>query len=168
MAQTPSSALIHVLTDTLPKLQAMPEAQYSARPAPGKWSPKEIIGHLIDSASNNHQRFIRIQFQEALIFPGYKQDKWVVAQRYQSQPWEELLQLWYSYNMHLARVFAHIPEVVLQKPRSQHNLHEIGFKPCTPTDPCTVLYFIWDYIDHLEHHLKQIFPEYAEVSRDKR
>ena len=50
--------------------------------APGKWSPKEVIGHLVDSASNNHQRFVRAQFQEDLVFPGYQQDDWVSFQRY--------------------------------------------------------------------------------------
>ena len=53
---------------------------------PGKWSPREIIGHLIDSASNNHQRFVRALFQDDLVFPGYDQDAWVAAQAYRDAP----------------------------------------------------------------------------------
>ena len=75
-------------------LSVLPDDAAARRPSPGKWSPKEIIGHLIDSASNNHQRFVRAQLQDDLVFPGYAQDEWVAAQRYQDGPWRELLELW--------------------------------------------------------------------------
>ena len=66
-----------------PRLLAMSDADSGRRPAPNKWSPREVIGHLIDSASNNHQRFVRAQFQDDLMFTGYDQDAWVRTQKYQ-------------------------------------------------------------------------------------
>src|SRR5688572_1880475 len=89
---------------------ADPEAE---RPrAPGKWSPKQVIGHLIDSAANNHQRFVRAQETSALQLPGYQQDHWVRSQRYEARPWDELTALWHGYNRHLAHVIGHIPEAM--------------------------------------------------------
>src|SRR5687767_8382348 len=74
----------------------------AARPrAPGKWSAKQTIGHLIDSAANNHQRFVRAQQTPALQLPGYEQDHWVTCQRYDDRPWDELVSLWHGYNRHL-------------------------------------------------------------------
>ena len=72
--------------------------------APGKWSKKEIVGHLIDSAANNHGRFVRAQLQEDLVFPGYDQDAWVRVQRYRDRPWSDLVALWRAYNRHIACV----------------------------------------------------------------
>ncbi len=90
-------------------LAGVPEEAAARRPAPGKWSAKEIIGHLVDSASNNHQRFVRAQFQDDLVFPGYAQDEWVAVQRYQEAPWPHLLTLWRDFNLHLARVIEATP-----------------------------------------------------------
>ena len=75
-------------------LSAVSPEDASKRPAPGKWSAKEIIGHLVDSAANNHQRFVRAQLQDDLVFAGYEQDAWVAAQRYGDAPWVELVVLW--------------------------------------------------------------------------
>ena len=61
-------------------LRSVSEAEAARQPAPGKWSKKEILGHLVDSASNNHQRFVRARFQDELVFPGYEQDDWVAAE----------------------------------------------------------------------------------------
>ena len=60
-----------IVTETEPLLRKIGEAESAVRPAPGKWSPREIIGHLVDSASINHQRFVRAAFQDDLVFPGY-------------------------------------------------------------------------------------------------
>jgi len=79
------------------RLLALSESQSEIHHTPGKWSPKEIIGHLIDSAANNHRRFVLAQLQEDLVFPGYEQDKWVAAQKYQSASWVSLVQLWKLY-----------------------------------------------------------------------
>ncbi|MFN8666890.1 MAG: DinB family protein [Gemmatimonadaceae bacterium] len=139
-----------------PRLRAISDAQASIRPAPGKWSPKEILGHLVDSASNNHQRFVRATWQPHLVFDGYAQDGWVELQRYQDASWDELITLWASFNRHLSRVMASVPEDVRTKVHAEHNLDRVAFRaPATPQD-ATLAYFMADYVDHLEHHLRQV------------
>jgi hypothetical protein len=137
-------------------LRAIPDEESARRPAAGKWSPREIIGHLIDSASNNHQRFVRAQFQDHLVFPGYVQDAWVNAQRYQEAPWPELIALWSGLNRHLARVMEAVPASVRMREHRQHNLHEIAWRTVPPTEPATLDYFMRDYVGHLKHHLRQV------------
>jgi hypothetical protein len=128
------------------RLQRLGEREASEPRAPGKWSPKEILGHLIDSASNNHQRFIRAQLAQTLRLPGYEQERWVVTQRYREQPWLDLVQLWSWYNRHLAHVIAAIPE------NCRHTSCEIGSDP-----PVTLAHVALDYVGHIQHHLRQIF-----------
>ena len=139
-------------------LRALDEERTGHRPAPGKWSPREIVGHLVDSASNNHQRFVRAMFQDDLVFAGYAQDDWVSAQRYQDSSWPELVTLWASFNRHLAHVMASVPESVRMRPHTRHNLHEIAFEQPAAGQPATLDYFMHDYVRHLQHHLRQIFP----------
>ena len=88
------------------RLISLPDETIQLRPNPDDWSVKEIVGHLIDSASNNHQRFVRLQVADGLVFPDYSQDSdtWVSIQSYQDAPWEELLALWRHFNLHLARI----------------------------------------------------------------
>jgi hypothetical protein len=142
----------------LPMLEAIPEDRSGLRPAPGKWSPKEIIGHLIDSASNNHQRFVRAQFQDDLVFTGYEQDAWVALQQYQQAPWRELVALWHRFNAHLARVIDAAPEQEKTRPRHPHNLDRLAWRPVPADRPATLAYFMDDYVGHLKHHLRQILP----------
>jgi hypothetical protein len=124
--------------------------------AAGKWSPKEIIGHLIDSASNNHQRFVRAQFSDDLIFAGYEQEGWVRVQNYQGEPWSELVQLWKLYNQHILHLMSLIPEETCLKLRYKHNLHQIASDSLTEDEPVTLDWFMRDYVDHMKKHLKQI------------
>src|SRR5262245_3209745 len=93
----------------VPMLNELSDDEASARVAAGSWSPKEIIGHLVDSASNNHQRFVRAQLSDDLLFLGYEQEGWVAVQRYQDRPWDSLVRLWSEYNLHLARIIADVP-----------------------------------------------------------
>jgi hypothetical protein len=137
-------------------LASLPDEVARRRAAPGKWSVKEIIGHLIDSASNNHQRFVRAQFQDDLVFPGYMQDDWVAAQGYQDAPWGGLLDLWREYNLHIARVIEAMPDDVRLRERRTHNLHELAWRAVPEDRPATLDYFMRDYVDHLHHHLRQI------------
>jgi len=133
-------------------------ADDSARqPGRDKWSVKEILGHLIDSAANNHQRFVRAQFTDDLVFPGYEQERWVSAQKYADEPWPELIRLWSSYNLHLAHVISAIPENKLMQARIRHNLDEIALHPVDKKDTTTLDYFVRDYLVHMKHHLDQIF-----------
>ena len=139
-------------------LAAMPDEVAARRPAPGKWSPKEIVGHLVDSAANNHQRFVRARFQDELVFSGYAQDEWVAVQQYQHAPWQDLVTLWRSYNLHIARVIEATPDEVRMRPRRRHNLHELAWQPVPAGAPATLDYFMRDYVLHLHHHLRQIGP----------
>jgi DinB superfamily len=137
-------------------LAAMPDEAAARRPAPGKWSPKEIIGHLVDSAANNHQRFVRAQLQDDLVFPGYDQNGWVAVQRYEHAPWQELVALWRSYNLHIARLIEVMPDEVRLRERKRHNLHELAWQPVPAGEVTTLDYFMRDYVLHLHHHLRQI------------
>lgn len=137
--------LAQTIDAALPRLRAISEAAATEPRAPGKWSRKQIIGHLIDSASNNHQRFIRAQEVAALSFPPYEQNHWVESQHCNDRPWADLVTLWHAYNLHLAHVIAHIPE------------RSVGV-PCVieSTDPVTLEFLASDYLVHLRHHLMQI------------
>ncbi len=141
-----------------PRLVALGDAS-AKRPGAGKWSPREIIGHLVDSASNNHQRFVRGQFQDDLTFVGYAQDDWVRAGRYQDARWEDLVTLWRTFNLQIARVIEGVPEEVRLRPRMRHNLDQIGFDQIPQGKPATLDYLMRDYVRHLEHHLRQIFED---------
>jgi hypothetical protein len=149
-------ALSTTVVEATASLAAIPDEVAGRRPAPGKWSPKEIIGHLIDSAANNHQRFVRAQLQDDLVFPGYAQDTWVEVQRYQEAPWQGLLTLWRAYNLHIARLIEAMPDDTRMKERRRHNLHELAWQPVPADTPTTLDYFMRDYVLHLQHHLRQI------------
>jgi hypothetical protein len=111
----------------------------------GGWSRKQILGHLIDSASNNHQRFVRALLQDELVWPGYDQPGCVSAQHYQEAAWMDLVRLWTSYNRFLAHVLAGVPEDKL------NTKCVIGDNP-----PMTLEELAADYLKHMEHHLEQI------------
>lgn len=138
------------------RLLSLSSAASETAPAPGKWSPREVIGHLIDSASNNHQRFVRAQFTDDLEFHGYEQAEWVGIQGYNAEPWERLVQLWRLYNLHLLHLISNISTESLTKQRRKHNLYEIAWQPVPVEQPVTLEYFIRDYLEHLKHHLRQI------------
>jgi hypothetical protein len=156
--------LIHAVDEAVPALMALDSAASARQPAPGKWSPREIIGHLVDSASNNHQRFVRAQFQDDLVFPGYDQDAWVALQHYADAPWNDLVHLWASFNHHIARLMAVTPEQQLTKPRRTHNLDELAWQSVPKDQPTTLEYFMRDYVGHLKHHLSQIETQQSSVT----
>jgi hypothetical protein len=138
----------------------------SRRPlSEGKWSAKETIGHLVDSAANNHQRFVRAQLKEDLVFDGYAQEDWVRVQAYGDEPWPLLVNLWKFYNLHLAHVIGRAPESERLRPRREHNLHEIGWAPVSKDEPNTLEHLMRDYVGHLKSHLGQIFEGSSESSR---
>ena len=140
---------LEYLCQSLPGLFAQfSEEELCRSPEPGKWSKKQILGHLIDSATNNHQRLIRGQFEDdPLIF--YDQDKWNEYSYHDKIPSSQLISFWYFYNKHLAALAKEIPR-------------EHWKRPCRMGGTVTVsLEFVFDdYVKHLEHHLKQIFGHY--------
>lgn len=146
MQQT-AQHLLNSLTHLVPLLRQIDPEQAAQRPAPGKWSPREIVGHLIDSAANNHQRFVRLQEGTRDLRPyRYAQEHWVQSQHYQTADWHELLLLWEAYNRHLARVIRHIPLA----------LATAELQMSTDAAPITVQFLVEDYVAHLRHHVGQI------------
>ncbi len=149
--------LIEIVEAASQRLLDLPETQREAPGSSGAWSAKQVLGHLIDSAANNHPRFVRAQFIDDLLFPGYDQEAWVQAQRYEDEAWPALVELWRAYNRHLAHVLAHIPEAALKRPRHPHTLDKIAWKTVPAGQPATLEYLARDYIGHLNAHLEQLF-----------
>ena len=126
------------------------------RPAAGGWCAREVVGHLIDSACNNHRRFVVGQWSPDLVFTGYEQEEWVSAQRYRDLPWDDLVSLWSAYNRHLAHVIASAPDDVIARPKSPHNFDQILGEEFRRDQPQPLATLMADYIVHLRHHLDQI------------
>ena len=142
-----------------PRLLLISEEQSERERAQDHWSSKQIIGHLIDSAANNHARFVMAQLKDDLLFAGYEQDGWVPVQHYQNAPWPQLVELWRAYNLHLLHVMSCVPQEKLMNQCTQHSLQKIAFETVSESDPVTLVYLMKDYVVHLKHHLRQIFGE---------
>jgi DinB superfamily len=131
-----------------PRLSRLPEAEADHKPAPERWSKKEILGHLVDSACNNHQRFVRAILADELVFPGYEQEGWARCQQHADADWPLLVDLWSAYNRHLAALVARFPADKLATPC------RIG-----GADAVTLAALAEDYLRHLDHHLNQLLGE---------
>jgi hypothetical protein len=126
-------------------LRQVSEADSKRPVLKGGWSRKQVLGHLIDSASNNHQRFVRAALQGSLEFPRYDQDGCVRVQAVESVLWPLLVTLWTNYNLYLAHVIANLPADKLE---AQCRIGE--------DEPVTLRFLAEDYLTHLLHHLAQI------------
>ncbi|MBV6421582.1 MAG: hypothetical protein DAHOPDDO_02857 [Ignavibacteriaceae bacterium] len=125
------------------------EEELRKKPASNKWSKKELLGHLIDSAVNNHLRFIKIQFMPQPYFvEGYFQDDWVRIQKYNEIDTRQLVNFWKIYNEHILNILKNTPDEKL-------NLKITAEQPFENAD--TLFFLIKDYVDHMDHHIKQIF-----------
>ena len=138
------------------RLLAITDDAASMRPSPGKWSPKEVIGHLIDSAANNQGRFVRAQLNDDMEFEGYEQDGWVRIQRYNDRDWMDLVSLWRALNAHIAGIIDAMSPDSLSRQRTRHNLDQVGWQTVPRGQPVTLEYFVRDYVAHMKHHLGQI------------
>ena len=145
MMQNVMEEFERTIVESYDRLMQFSDAESAEPLSDGKWSRKELIGHLIDSASNNHQRFVRAQMAESHSFPGYEQAPWVSLQGYEAEAWEDLALLWKSYNQHLAHVISRIPEDKLSLSCTVGN-----------GEPVTLGFIVEDYISHMKHHLSQI------------
>ena len=130
------------------RLRSVSETESARQRGAGKWLKKEVLGHLIDSAANNHQRFVRAQFADPFVFPGYDQTAWVAANAYRSRPWTELVDLWVALNRQVAQVIESVPPARLQ------TRCVIG-----GAEPASLEWVMRDYLRHLKHHLEQILGE---------
>ncbi len=115
-----------------------------------------MLGHLIDSAVNNHIRFVNAQLKTDLVFSGYEQDDWIKINDYNSLPWYTLFDLWRVYNIHLIHIISNIPEAKLKEECNEHNLDKIAWEEVNSKDPVTLEFLIKDYFGHMKHHLDQI------------
>jgi hypothetical protein len=140
-----SISRLQFLIDTIPSLLTeIEEMKFSEKQNLEKWSKKEILGHLIDSATNNHQRFVRCQF-ENIPKIVYDQNNWNKFNFYQQIDKSQIIEFWTIYNKQLVQLIKNI---------SNENL----LKECKTSDDknYTIEYLISDYVEHLEHHLQQI------------
>jgi hypothetical protein len=142
-----AAALRERVRSASPRLARLSEEDVRRDRGAGKWIKKEILGHLIDSAANNQQRFVRAPAVESFVWPGYDQAAWVAVHRYGQRPWAELVQAWTAFNLQVAQAMEAVPAERLAT-------------PCTIGDqePRTLEWWMRDYMRHLDHHLDQILP----------
>jgi DinB family protein len=141
-----AAAKLRELLKVIPsRLESIPVEQASRNPAPHKWSPKEELGHLIDSASNNHQRIVRAQLEQHPSMPGYDGDAWVALHKYQARDWNELIETWQRFNAQLLAAAEAISPSAWSRSLSIAGGESI-----------TLQFLLDDYLDHLIHHLLHI------------
>jgi DinB superfamily len=116
-----------------------------SKPTPSAWSPKEELGHLLDSAANNHQRIVRTQLQDNPAMPGYEQNRWVAMHAYQRREWKELIEAWEALNRQLLAAAEAVPDSAWSR-----TLTVAG------SEPLTLQFVFEDYVVHMLHHLKHI------------
>jgi len=143
--ETISAKIREIITLAKPRLLEMPPESGRLKASPDAWSKQEILGHLIDSALNNHQRFVRGALNVAENFPPYNQNRWVEIQGYNEMNWADLVEFWAQCNFHLCRVLDRLPEEALNNPCN------IG-----KDKPVTLGFVIEDYLRHLKLHVGQI------------
>ena len=140
-----SVELLRVVNSAEEILRRVSAEESSAPILPGGWSRRQVMGHLIDSASNNHQRFVRASLQDSLEFPNYDQNGWARVQVREEVDWSLLVALWANYNRYLAHVIARLPPTKLEVSC------RIG-----ENEPVTLKFLAEDYLRHMVHHLGQI------------
>src|SRR5213083_1846808 len=122
--QSIASELLTTIHEYLPKLKSFTEDGSSIKPSPNKWSIKEVIGHLVDSAQNNIRRFIVAQYDNNPLIV-YRQDDWVSINNYQSYQLEDLVQLWYLLNKQICSILSNASQDILQRTCQTESLHTI-------------------------------------------
>ena len=135
------------------RLDKLSKETAGSKPTPSGWSPKEELGHLIDSAANNHQRIVRAQLEDNPAMPGYEQNRWVAVHAYQRRDWAELIELWQALNRQLLAAAEAVPDSAWSR-----TLTVAGSAPLT-------LQFVFDdYVTHMLHHLRHIGIEVDDIT----
>lgn len=142
-----SSEILQSLIEMVPDRIRDLSDEIMSEHAFGKWSRREILGHLCDSAVNNQARFIRAQYEQPLVVPGYNQDQWARLQGYHDMDTEDILVLWTIQNSHLLKIVERISDESMESLTCQV---ETGA-------PVTLSQLLNQYLDHQSHHLEQIF-----------
>jgi len=150
MSATPSPSFRQQIAAVHHHLSSVSEHDSQLPVRDGGWSRKEVLGHLIDSALNNHQRFVRASLDGAYDGPSYQQQAWVAIHGYATMPWNVLLEHWRSHNELLCEVVDRIPEDRLEAPC------RVG-----GSAPVTLRFLVQDYLTHLHHHVSQIVQRTA-------
>lgn len=128
--------------ESIPLIRSVGMEEFERKPSPQKWSKKEIVGHLVDSAQNNIQRFIRAQYEHSPRIV-YAQDDWVKLTGYETYDSDDLVQLWALLNMHVCFILRKMDPANYEKHCDVGEVHTLKF-------------IAEDYLRHLKHHLKQI------------
>jgi DinB superfamily len=131
-----------VLRTAMPWLLTVSEAEASVPEREGKWSGKQVIGHLIDSAVNNLGRIMRMQIEAGPSLPGYEQMEWVSLQHYAEREWSQVLALWFALNEQVAWTIGHVEKA------------RLADRGVVEGEPLTLGFLIADYVAHMEHHLR--------------
>jgi hypothetical protein len=142
-----TNAILRAIETLEPMLNQLPRELITGRRNSQNRSIKQILGHLIDSAANNHQRMVRLQYNQVLVFPDYQQDNdlWIALQDYQNADWQTIIQLWKMYNLHIIQVIHSVDQATL-------NNYWQNFEGT----PVTLQQMIEGYPVHLELHLNEI------------
>ena len=146
--------LREIIRNTTPQLEVISDADASWKQGANVWSPKEILGHLVDSAMHNHERFVGIGTGEKLEFAGDDQNIWVSFQAWQDRPWLEIVALWNVYNLHMVWLIERLPESSLEREATVFLSQKT----------VTLRWLVEHYVSHLEHHLRQINERVRRVS----
>ena len=147
MTSAESAARLHeAIGDALQIFQGVDETRTTRMKPGGGWCARQVLGHLIDSACNNHRRFVLGQSSDPVKYDGYEQEVWVARQHYDKVPWRDLLTLWTAYNRHLAHVMSCVPDDVAVREGSGPD----------GEGRVTLAFLMEDYVRHLRHHVEQI------------
>jgi hypothetical protein len=140
-----SDRLASVMESATVWLGGLSEAEAGEVEAAGKWSVKQVVGHLTDSALNNIGRVVRFQIASGQVLPGYEQNAWVNLQHYGERDWAAVMALWVALNQQMIWIVRHI---------KQGKLANVG--TVADGDEITLGFLIEDYIAHIEHHLRDL------------
>jgi hypothetical protein len=135
------------------RLEKLSNGTAESKLTPSTWSPKEELGHLLDSAANNHQRIVRAQLEDSPAMPGYEQNRWVAVHAYQRRDWGELIGVWQALNRQLLAATEAVPESGWSR-----TLTVAG------SEPQTLRFVFEDYLVHMAHHLQHIGIETGDIA----